>query len=109
MCRSALAARMISSDLARVERNQVVTLVIVVAAIVAVVLLALIVTLGRSRFSDESERFRYVSALTSQWSRQQTSATTDVSAEAIDLRDHGAVPSERAGAARDGIRLDDHR
>ena len=43
-----------------------VTLVIVIAAIGALVLLLSIVALSRSRFADESERFRYVSDLTSQ-------------------------------------------
>lgn len=47
------------------------TLVIVVAAIGALVLLVSILALSRSRFADESERFRYVSDLTSKWSRQQ--------------------------------------
>lgn len=46
-------------------------LVIVVAAIGALVLLVSILALSRSRFADESERFRYVSDLTSKWSRQQ--------------------------------------
>lgn len=48
-------------------------LVIVVAAIGALVLLVSILALSRSRFVDESERFRYVSDLTSKWSRQQHS------------------------------------
>ncbi len=51
------------------------TLVIVVAAIGALVLLAAILALSRSRFADESERFRYVSDLTSKWSRQQQMQT----------------------------------
>jgi hypothetical protein len=74
------------------------TLVIVVAAIGAVVLLVSILALSRSRFADESERFRYVSDLTSTWSRQQqTQTAAPVESEAplekkIDLRDaeHGA-------------------
>ena len=51
------------------------TLVIVVAAIGALVLLVSILALSRSRFADESERFRYVSDLTSKWSRQQQTQT----------------------------------
>jgi len=51
------------------------TLVIVVAAIGALVLLVSILALSRSRFADESERFRYVSDLTSKWSRQQQMQT----------------------------------
>lgn len=78
-------------------------LVIVVAAIGALVLLVSILALSRSRFADESERFRYVSDLTSRWSRQQqmqtqeppaapataaTSETDDAAdASSIDLRE----------------------
>jgi len=51
------------------------TLVIVIAAIGALVLLVSILALSRSRFADESERFRYVSDLTSKWSRQQQMQT----------------------------------
>ena len=84
------------------------TLVIVVAAIGALVLLVSILALSRSRFVDESERFRYVSDLTSKWSRQQQSAgaagmaastypqESDVASEkSIDLRevDRGARQS----------------
>jgi hypothetical protein len=64
-----------------------VTLVIVVAAIGALVLLLSIVALSRSRFADESERFRYVSDLTSKWSRQQQTSAAPHDAAAIDLRD----------------------
>lgn len=55
------------------------TLVIVVAAIGALVLLVSILALSRSRFADESERFRYVSDLTSKWSRQQQAQTQGTS------------------------------
>jgi hypothetical protein len=48
-----------------------VTLVIIAAAVGALILLLAIMALSRSRFADESERFRYVSDLTSQWSREQ--------------------------------------
>lgn len=47
------------------------TVVIIIAAIGALVLFISILALSRSRFADESERFRYVSDLTSQWSQQQ--------------------------------------
>lgn len=68
------------------------TAVIVVAAIAAVVLLAAILRLSRSRFADESERFKYVSDLTSRWSRERRVPERPVAAEPapIDLRD----PSE---------------
>jgi len=73
-----------------------VTLVIVVAAIGALVLLLSIVALSRSRFADESERFRYVSDLTSQWSRQQqsTQAAAASAPAAIDLRDENTKAGE---------------
>jgi len=54
------------------EGTKIVIVVIVVAAVVALVLFGLIMARGRSRFSDESERFRYVSDLTSQWSREES-------------------------------------
>jgi hypothetical protein len=53
------------------EGNHTVTLVIIAAAVGALILLLAIMALSRSRFADESERFRYVSDLTSQWSREQ--------------------------------------
>jgi hypothetical protein len=78
-----------------------VILVIVAAAVLAVVLLGLIVTLGRPRSaSDESERFRFVSDLTSQWSRQQRAAAAPGNApDAIDLRDPASRPADRTGSA----------
>lgn len=73
------------------------TLIIVAAAIGALVLLIAILALGRSRFADESERFRYVSDLTSQWSRQKETSSAmqeqpadrnePAKTEPIDLRD----------------------
>lgn len=73
-------------------------LVIVVAAVVALILLGLILVLGRSRFADESERFRYVSDLTSQWSRQrqQQPAASEAAHDSIDLRDVADVPAASA-------------
>jgi hypothetical protein len=58
-------------------------LVIVVAAIGALVLLVSILALSRSRFADESERFRYVSDLTSRWSRQQQMQTQEPTAAPV--------------------------
>jgi len=72
-----------------------VTLVIVVAAVVAVVLLIAIMTLGRSRFVDESERFRQVSDLTSRWSRQQR--------ERRQAGGGAAAGDGKPGAAKPGI------
>ena len=77
------------------------TLVIVVAAIGALVLLVSILALSRSRFVDESERFRYVSDLTSKWSRQQqqtqmsAAPAAQASPEAVD------VPAEKSIDLRD--------
>ncbi|HET9188196.1 MAG TPA: hypothetical protein VFN80_09590 [Acidothermaceae bacterium] len=71
------------------------TLVIVVAAIGALVLLVSILALSRSRFADESERFRYVSDLTSKWSRQQQSQ----SQPAMPATAVPAGPSEAGEAA----------
>jgi hypothetical protein len=71
------------------------TLVIVVAAIGALVLLVSILALSRSRFADESERFRYVSDLTSKWSRQQQSQ----SQPAVPATAGPAGPSEAGEAA----------
>jgi hypothetical protein len=82
-----------------------VVLVIVVAAVVALILLGLILMLSRSRFADESERFRYVSDLTSQWSRQRQEDGPVVAAsggepkQAIDLRDVADVPAATADPA----------
>ncbi len=82
------------------------TLVIVGAAIVALILLVLIIALSRSRFADESERFRYVSDLTSKWSRQQqTERGPEQPAQAaaqgresgpIDLRDQARPPAQES-------------
>jgi hypothetical protein len=66
------------------------TLVIVVAAIGALVLLISILTLSRSRVTDESARFRHVSDLTSQWSRQQQ------------MESQGARAADGAGVAERG-------
>jgi hypothetical protein len=78
-----------------------VTLVIVVAAIGALVLLLSIVALSRSRFADESERFRYVSDLTSQWSRQQQGkqAAAASGPAAIDLREEPGKAGEADDAS----------
>jgi hypothetical protein len=46
-------------------------LIIVIAAAAVLVVLLVIVVMGRFRHTDESERFRHVSDLTSAWSRQQ--------------------------------------
>jgi hypothetical protein len=88
-----------------VKGTTAVTLVIVVAAIGALVLLLSIVALSRSRFADESERFRYVSDLTSQWSRQRQAEGPVVAAsggepkQAIDLRDVTDVTDVPAATA----------
>lgn len=70
------------------------TAVIVVAAIAAVVLLVAIFRLNRSRFADESERFKYVSDLTSKWSRENQTRRRQAAAAPepapIDLRDTDA-------------------
>lgn len=72
------------------------TVVIAAAAGVAVLLFIAIMLIGRSRSDDEVERFKRVSNLTSQWSRQQQSALVREPAPAhtapsrsgpIDLRD----------------------
>lgn len=74
------------------------TLVIVVAAIGALVLLVSILALSRSRFADESERFRYVSDLTSKWSRQQQQSQTQQPAPATSA---SAAGSQAGDAAAD--------
>lgn len=89
----------------------VIVVIVVAAAVVALVLFGLIMAKGRPRFYDESERFRYVSDLTSQWSKQRQrsqGAEPGQAAqgapgehggrpeqEAIDLRDH--ADTERSG------------
>ncbi len=79
------------------------TLVIVVAAIGALVLLVSILALSRSRFADESERFRYVSDLTSKWSRQQQmqSQTAPAAAATVD----GRVDASADASAKQEIDL----
>jgi len=88
-----------------VERKYAVILVIVVAAVVALILLGLILVLGRSRFADESERFRYVSDLTSQWSRQrqQQPPATEAVGDSIDLRDGAADLPAASALATDQV------
>ena len=69
------------------EGNHTVTLVIIAAAVGALILLLAIMALSRSRFADESERFRYVSDLTSRWSRERQAtdpAVEQANAEPVD-------------------------
>jgi hypothetical protein len=73
-------------------RKYAVTAVIVIAAVVAIGLLAAIMRRGRSRFADESERFKHVSDLTSQWSREKQAGSWPADPGerrpgSIDLRD----------------------
>jgi cytoskeletal protein RodZ len=83
------------------------TLVIVVAAIGALVLLVSILALSRSRFADESDRFRYVSDLTSKWSRQQQMQTPDSAAAspASPAAPEAATSDSRTSAADSAIDL----
>lgn len=81
------------------EGNHTVTLVIIAAAVGALILLLAIMALSRSRFADESERFRYVSDLTSRWSRERQ--TTDPAAPRVDTES-----ADTATAQADSL---DHR
>jgi hypothetical protein len=87
-----------------------VTVVIIVAAIGALVLFISILALSRSRFADESERFRYVSDLTSQWSQQQASkrAARTQPAASTGTSQEGEAP-ESAGIDLRDVRDPEHQ
>lgn len=85
-----------------VERKFTVVLIVVVAAVVAVVLLGLILMFSRSRFADESERFRYVSDLTSQWSRQWSRERQEVPVPAAPSTAASSVTAPAAGSTLAG-------